>query len=53
MYRIYINQTALILADSSNFHFGNNQPIEPEGFEFLEFYSRLKEEKIEGEYVLL
>ncbi|MEO8795914.1 MAG: NUDIX domain-containing protein [Daejeonella sp.] len=53
MYRIYINQTALIITESDPFSQENYQQIEAEGFEFLQFYSRFKHESTPAIFVLL
>jgi 8-oxo-dGTP pyrophosphatase MutT (NUDIX family) len=53
MYRIYINQTALIITESTDLPEGNYQQIDAEGFDFIQFYQRLKHEKAAGVFVLL
>ena len=53
MYRIYINQTALIITESTHLPIGNYQQIDAEGFEFIQFYQRLKHEKTSELFVLL
>ncbi len=53
MYRIYINQTALIITESDPFSRENYQQIEAEGFEFLQFYLRFKHETTPAIFVLL
>ena len=53
MYRIYINQTALIITESTHLPNGNYQQIDAEGFEFIQFYQRLKHEKTSDLFVLL
>ncbi|WP_026899205.1 NUDIX hydrolase [Daejeonella oryzae] len=53
MYRIYINQTALIITETAPFSDENYQQIEPEGFVFTQFYQRFKQENSGGIFVLL
>lgn len=52
MYRIYINDTALIIADFLPERLGNYQQIEDKEFDFLQFYKSIKG-KPGSVYVLL
>ena len=53
MYRIYINQTALIITESAPLSNENYHQIEADGFNFREFYHRLNDENSDVEFVLL
>jgi 8-oxo-dGTP pyrophosphatase MutT (NUDIX family) len=53
MYQIYINQTALIIAESLNPALIDHQQIDAEEFEFSSFYARFKDEPLPATYTVL
>ena len=52
MYRIYINDTALIISDFMPGGIGSYQQIEPQDFDFLQFYKQLNA-SVPSSYVVL
>lgn len=53
IYKIYINQTLLILAESAEPGAGSFQALEAEGFDFCAFYNGLKANPVRGVFRLL
>ncbi|HCN84735.1 MAG TPA: NUDIX hydrolase [Sphingobacteriaceae bacterium] len=53
MYRIYINEAALIISESIPQNLENYQEIENQEFNFLLFYKKVKTSTISGVYLLL
>ncbi|HYK75550.1 MAG TPA: NUDIX domain-containing protein [Daejeonella sp.] len=53
MYRIYINQTALIITESLPFSLENYQQIEKEGFDFKQFYQHIAHQPTAHNFVLV
>lgn len=52
MYKIYINDIALIISDSVPEYTNNYQQIEKQGFGFLAFYHKIKNNKTQINYLL-
>ena len=53
IYRIYINQSSLIITENLSDLPRNYQQIDGQGFDFLSFYDRIKNESLSTDYVLL
>jgi 8-oxo-dGTP pyrophosphatase MutT (NUDIX family) len=53
MYRIYINETSLILAETNPGTKDGYQELDNQSFIFKEFYQQAKEASISGDYLLL
>lgn len=52
MYQIYINQTALIIAETIDPALSDHQQIDNENFQFLSFYNRFKDEPLPATYTI-
>jgi 8-oxo-dGTP pyrophosphatase MutT (NUDIX family) len=53
IYRIYVNEAALIITENLHGQSGDFQLIDKQGFDFPDFYNRLKNERSSASFVLV